>query len=642
MTPSRSRAAKRAGSRAPAGTPETARAPRRADAGPVPPLWRDPWALATALAVIPLLVRCAGAPLGEAVAEDFDFLHRSLFVGLGSLLDGGGSSAFWRPLAHQVYYAALGPLIVSHPLVVAMLHALLLLAGSLLVYRALRPHLGGTVACVAATFPMLSESTRTLVSWPSQFVDVGLYFFTAVSLHETARRRLPSALAATLFALLCKELAVIPALLLPWFPDGRPRAERRRWAIAFGVLLAAWAGAYLAVRSAAGLHLPHGLEQDANLLSTPLLMRMSWAVGGTLRALVSLPLAPVAEDAVAIPLALGLLLVVLGRLATSLDVRARLRERRGWIMWGGAWFAAGALALAPIFPLWQPNRAHFASTGAGVAAAAALEAAHPMLAGALVLGRGVLLILSPGAPPRVTRAAPQHGAFMDFERLARLQRLMVEARTTLKREFPKLPPHAGVAMLHPPFQADYAAGDRALQVWYADSTLRWLRWERMAAAEARGLAGAMEFQEDTEPQFRRIEPEALRLLFDAGAMQQREEWAASVDALQRADSLQRDRLAHHFLGRVEGLKAWGLGGLGRLAEAESSARHSLVIAPENADGHLTLAALHNGRGEYAQALAHLDTLQTWYPNYQAGLMMRQGVMERMRAAATPATPNVMR
>src|SRR5207247_4738644 len=82
---------------------------------PPPPLWRDPWALVSVLSVLPLLARCIGAPLGEAVAEDFDFLRRSLLSGMGSLVDGGGSTAFWRPLAHQVYYAALGPLIVAHP-----------------------------------------------------------------------------------------------------------------------------------------------------------------------------------------------------------------------------------------------------------------------------------------------------------------------------------------------------------------------------------------------------------------------------------------------------------------------------------------------------------------------------------------------
>jgi len=397
--------------------PGPTRAPAPAVPGPAPALWRDPWALATALAVVPLLARCAGAPLGEPVAEDFDFLRRSLFSGVGSLLDGGGSSAFWRPLAHQVYYAALGPLIVSHPLVVAMLHVALLLAGSLLVFAALRAPLGGAAACVAATFPVLSESTRTLVSWPSQFVDVGLYFFSAVALHATARRRLPVALAATLLALLCKELAVITALLLVLLPDGRDAATRRRWAIGFGVLVAAWAGAYLAVRHAAGLHLPHGLEQGATLLGTPLPTRLAWALGGSLRALASLPLARVPEDAIAIALTIGLTVAFAVRLATTPIARARLRARRAWIAWGSAWCGAGALALAAIFPLWQPNRTHFASTGAGVAAAAVLEAAHPGLAGALVLGRGVLLFLAPGAATTITEEAPDQGAFMDFARL---------------------------------------------------------------------------------------------------------------------------------------------------------------------------------------------------------------------------------
>jgi tetratricopeptide (TPR) repeat protein len=152
----------------------------------------------------------------------------------------------------------------------------------------------------------------------------------------------------------------------------------------------------------------------------------------------------------------------------------------------------------------------------------------------------------------------------------------------------------------------------------------------------------MEFQEDTSPQFRRIEPQALRLLFEAGQLQTAENWPAAVDTLRRADALQNDREAHHFLGRVSGLEAWCLGGLGRLAEAESTARQSLVIAPENADGHLTLAAIHNGRGEWAQSLAQLDTLQSWYPNYQAAVMMRQGVLERMRVSPQAATPSVLR
>ena len=46
------------------------------------------------LGVLPLLAHAWGAPLGEAVAEDFDFIHHAWFSGDPSLLDGGGSSAF--------------------------------------------------------------------------------------------------------------------------------------------------------------------------------------------------------------------------------------------------------------------------------------------------------------------------------------------------------------------------------------------------------------------------------------------------------------------------------------------------------------------------------------------------------------------
>ena len=47
----------------------------------------DPWAWTSVLAVLPLAIAMRGAPWGEPVAEDFDFLHRALFQGMGSLLD---------------------------------------------------------------------------------------------------------------------------------------------------------------------------------------------------------------------------------------------------------------------------------------------------------------------------------------------------------------------------------------------------------------------------------------------------------------------------------------------------------------------------------------------------------------------------
>jgi hypothetical protein len=613
------------------GRPAPAKVPAP-EATPPPPLARDPWALATALAVVPLLVRCWGAPLGEPVAEDFDFLRRSLFTGMGSLLDGGGSSAFWRPLAHQVYYAALGPLIVSQPFAVAMLHALLLLAGSLLVYRALRPHLGGAAACVAATFPMLSESTRALVSWPSQFVDVGLYFFSAVALHETARRRLPSALAATLMALFCKELAVIAALLLPWFPDGRPRAEYRRWTIAFGALLAVWAAAYLAVRRAAGLHLPHGLEQDAALLATPWPMKMAWALTGTLRALASLPLARVPEEAIALALAVGLAVAFAVRLATSPAVRAGLRERGAWIAWGGAWGLAGALALTPIFPLWQPNRAHFASTGVGVAAAVALEGAHPVLAGALVIGRGALLFLAPPAATEITEDAPEAGAFMDFARLTRLQRFMSITRRLLQGGCPQPSPHAHVVEMNLPRGLMYAfGGNSAVQVWYRDTTLTMVNYTRLTEDSTLSMVAGVQYQPGEPTPIVLLPPDALRAQDRAYRRITASQWTAGFEPLALADSLTPDPRFVVFHADNAGYRAFALVELNRYDEAEAEARRALALASTQRNGMNVLSMVLLLRGRLDEALALADHLLRLEPDRISAQRLRAAILARKAA-----------
>ena len=603
--------------------------------GIAPPVWRDPWALATVLATLPLLARCAGAPLGEAVAEDFDFLRRSLFLGVGSLLDGGGSTAFWRPLAHQLYYAGLGPLIVAHPRAVAALHLLLLAAGSLLVFRALRPHLGGPAACVAATFPMLSESTRTLVSWPSQFVDVGLYFFSAVALHATARRRLPAALAATLLALLCKELAVVTALLLACFPDGRDAATRRRWAIALGALVVVWAGAYLAVRSAAGLHLPHGIEQNTKLAATSWLMRMSWAIGGSVRALASLPLASAPEDPLAIALAAGLL-IALGLRCAASSVRARLRARGAWIAWGGAWFAAGALALTPIFPLWQPNRAQFASTGAGVAAATALEAAHPGLAAALVVGRGALLFLAPGAATTISEDAPDLGAFMDFARLTRLQRFMALTRTALHQRYPEAPPRAHVVEMNLPRGLIYAfGGDRAVQVWYRDTTLSMVNYARLNHDSTLSMVAGVQFQPNVAPQIVLLSPDAMRAQDRAFRQISAGHWAAGFAPLALADSLTPDPGYVVFHGDNAGYRAFALLQLNRYPEAEAEARRSLALNPTGRNGLLVLGSLLGMRGQFDEALEKVDHLLRLEPGEASAQRLRAAILAKRDAERRP-------
>lgn len=598
----------------------------------------EPWLWVALAAVLLVFVRSLGAPLGEPVADDFDHLHHALFAHDLSWLNGGGSLSFWRPLAYQGYYGLLHEVILTHPLWIAALHLAMYGVCVVLLYDTARRHLPGSAAAVVASFPLLLESSRALVLVPVHFVDLGLILFSVVAWRLADAGRLMPALAALLAALMCKETAVATAFVLPWLARIPPGGSRRPWLVGSTVLAAAWAVLYLLVRMNLALVLPHGLESQ---LSPHLFLepeRYAWAIAGSLRAVVSLPMLAGTREG----LVLGGALLVLGaaavQFATSAPARARLSARRGWVVTGLAWFVLATGTLLSVYPVWSPERVVYASLGLGAALTATLWAAHPTLPWALLLLRLVTFMLAPGAPARVTRAVPDRGAFVDFERLARLQRLMIEARTTLKREFPELPHGAGVAMLHPPFMADYAGGDRALEVWYRDPTLHWVHWEQMAAAEARSLSGALEFQEETTPQFRRIEPEALRLLFVAGKLDHGEQWQLALDSLQRADALQLDRSASHFLGRVYGLEAWCLGALGHLPEAERTARKSLVISPENADGHLTLAALQNGRNEFAQSLAQLDTLQSWYPNYQAAVMMRQGILERMREQGLSLVP----
>jgi hypothetical protein len=172
------------------------------------------WEVLAPLSILAPLVLALGAPLGEPVAEDFDFIHAARFEPF-SLLDGGGSHAFWRPIPHQIYYAALSPLLLSHPGTVVAVHVVLLACSAWLVHRTMRLWMPAPWAAAVATFPMLSESTRTLIAWPTHFVDVGLLLFSAIALHEASRARSWSALPALLCALLCKEVAVIVALLMP-------------------------------------------------------------------------------------------------------------------------------------------------------------------------------------------------------------------------------------------------------------------------------------------------------------------------------------------------------------------------------------------------------------------------------------------
>src|SRR5262245_15669796 len=153
--------------------------PRGPDPGPpagpaTPPRswWRDPWAWASALAVVPLVLHSVGAPLGVPAADDIGQLHHTLFSPRHTWLDNGGSQSYWRPLAYQGYYGLLTGVILTRPPLIAALHVALLALASLLLYRTLRRFMPAPWAASAASFPLIAESTRALITVPIHFVDV--------------------------------------------------------------------------------------------------------------------------------------------------------------------------------------------------------------------------------------------------------------------------------------------------------------------------------------------------------------------------------------------------------------------------------------------------------------------------------------
>ena len=514
------------------------------------PLLRDPWALACVAAVLVLVARAWGAPLGEPVAEDFDFLQRALF-GPFTLLDGGGSTVFWRPISHQLYYLACARLMLGAPAVLAGLHVGVLALATLLLYRAFATARPGLRAAIVATAPLFSESTRMMIAWPSDFVDLGVWLFVALAAHETARRRMPSALVALGAALLCKEVAVIAAVLLPLLPGIGPRDDRARlrWLAAFVALVAVWGIAYLAVRQHAHLSLPHHLEQT--LATATWWDRLGWALANSLRAAVSLPPAEAAYDR-----AVGSLLALLLFLGAAIALRSgtqrsRWRAARPWVLWGVAWFLASSAALIVVYPYWSPVRAAFGALGLVVVAAEIAWMIHPALLVGLVVVRLVAFAFAPAPPTRIAWVAPATGAFVDFERLTRLQHLMRSTRLALMARVPRATPGMRIGTTSPPQSAEYAfGGSHAIRAWYRDPTLEWVPFERVRAHPDSGLAAIVEFEPDGPRPVAIVETQAMRAYLSALERARAGDPRVARELLDRAAALQLDDAALVFRKRV--------------------------------------------------------------------------------------------
>jgi tetratricopeptide (TPR) repeat protein len=389
---------------------------------------------------------------------------------------------------------------------------------------------------------------------------------------------------------------------------------------------------YLAACRAHGMELPHDL--DATTLATPWPARYAWSCWNSVRAMFSLAVVPGRWDGVIlIPLA-TLLLASGARFARDAAARGRLAATTPWIAWGAAWFLAASVVLAEVFPSWAPYRAILAGIGFGVAITATIAAAHPALAAGLVALRLFSFAVSAGPPPTVTVAASETGAANDFAHLVRLQRLVRDTREVLLARFPTLPHGARVGMLRRPLMTGYAyRGSLALQLWYRDTTLRLVRFDEFRSHPEWDLAAIVEFQQEGSPQVLLVSPVSMRHYLMAGRLIQQEAWQAAYDELTLAESLQSERGASAYLGRLAGRRALCWLGLGRWADAEREARRGLALWPEGSDARYTLASVMASTGRRPQAQAELDTLLRLSPDDRSALALGDSL--RIWAARGP-------
>lgn len=595
-----------------------------------PPMRRDPWLWLVLLAALLAPLGALGTPMGEPFADDFDYLRYSLLETEHSFFGGGGSVLYWRPLTRQVYFGLLGPAMVTQPWVVALAHSLVLALSALLLYRAWRPRTSGPWAATAASFPFVLETTRMLVVWPSHAQDLGALLFACLAIHEASRNRLPTALIAMLGALLSKETAALMVPLIPFLPvlPEPTRARRTRWLLATAALGVAWAVAYKLVERHAHL-LPFAALTPTEGLGTSWLRRFTWTLEHAARDAFSLGLL---EPRWA--LACGLAVAALGAamllgLLTRPDARTRLMGRLGFLAWGLAWFALTLVPVADLYPAWGTHRSVIPALGLGLAIAAVVDAVHPVLLAALIAVRLAAFALSPGAPAMVNVDAQDTGTVYDFPRLARLQRFVHDTRVSLQRAHPTLAKGALLGRHALPRMTEYAFSEgKAFQVWYRDTSIRWVRFEDFRANPALPLAAILEYQPHRKPQISLVNVDAMRALLRASDVLKAGRFAEGLHELARADSLEHDPRNAVFLAIVAGKRAVTLGNLGDREGAAEWARRALAHYPQDADARVVLASLLLDANRVAEAAAQVDTQLVYYPRDTGALALRDSIRAR--------------
>ena len=525
----------------PAREPATTRAPREREPAPTAPASRA-WLLAIPLALVALLIACRNAPLGSAVADDYSFLARLAFQKPLDVFDSMGATYYWRPLSRQLYFSLVGPWLLAAPWAAALLHGALIAGIAALAYRISRREFTLPVAAMIAASIAMSEPARVLLGWPSGSQHLLAALFALLAVHEAQARRLPTAALAAFAGLLSHESAALalPVILgAAWRDSREPRAMVLPVSLVAGVA-ALWAIGYR-IALEHGVATPPAHSAAAAAASTPL-TQLPALFAKALPAALNLEDVHGTERGMIVAAWIGCAIAAAFIYAKP-AARKRLRAALPATTTAAAWFFVGVMPLALLLPDWNGWRAWTPSLGLAFAIPALLGSASPWLAGIFVTLRLVALLISPGVDPLITRAPAVLGSHVSFTQLVRLQRVVDETRKVMLTSTPSLKPHDRVCYWELPRLAEFAfQGSRALQVWYADSTLSWGAFGGQKGLTT-PLACGIEYRFGEKPFAAGINHRAIVLYQEAAAL-------SMADQPDRSDELLRQSMT--AVGYVRG------------------------------------------------------------------------------------------
>jgi hypothetical protein len=496
------------------------------------------WVALAAASLAVLFWACRGASLGVAVADDYAFLGWLRFRPF-DVFDSMGAAYYWRPVTRQLYFSLVGPWLIHGAWAAVTLHAALLLALFGVAFAVARRAFPPPVAAAIAAFPLASEPARVLLGWPSGAQHLVALLALAIAVHETlARRIVPAALAAAV-AVLSHDAAapILAALPLVAGLATRSRRETIRFGLAALAVAALWGAGYaLALRD--GVELPPGVRAGYPWLEVPRLLARGVAAQLNLEDQKGMTLALLHSAYVVLFAAVGILL--LGHPAA----RQRLKAARMPLALAAGWFVIASLPLALVWPDWNAWRGSVPALGLGVALTLVAGAAHPWLAPALLGVRLAALAFAPAAQTLITIRPPVTTSDMSFVRLARLQRIVDRTRVAVTTRFPTLRRGADVRYWAIPRMADVGfQRERAVRVWYGDSTITWRPFGGMSGTADPGDV-LIEFEPGHEPLAVVIEPLALAPFrdsfegFKSGRPAEAESLLVLAAAAQSAEALQ--------------------------------------------------------------------------------------------------------